>query len=227
MAGMELYGQDYFGDRYSNDPKRQVSFLQEKQFINQYITDGTMLDVGCSTGEFVRAINWPGAVYGMEVSEVAVSEAQKVGIKFDKNLFNAKDFFDIIVFRGTIQHIETPFVYLVKSYQALKPGGYLVFLATPNANSIYYKFWNTLPFLDQPRNYYIPADHSLINSLRNMGFVFVDIEYPYWKSPYRNLVWDHINFIKRLVGMDVKFSFWRSMINLIVRRPPRGGDGTK
>lgn len=209
---------EYYKHRFGNDPKRQKAFHSEREYLSKYITSGKLLDVGCSTGEFIGALNWNGETYGMEVSPYAKEHAKKKGIRFDRHLFNSIDYFDIIVFRGSLQHIDTPFLYIRSSYTALKDQGYLVFLATPNTNSIYYKLWNTFPFLDARTNFYIPSDHSLINSLNNFGFEFVEIRYPYWKSPYKSFLKDHCKFLLKLFGFPFQFPFWRNVMDLIVRK---------
>ena len=75
----------------------------------------------------------------MEISEYAIEKAIANGISFDKDINSEKDFFDIIIFRGTIQHLDHPFLYIEKAYKALRKGGYVFYLATPNINSLYYK----------------------------------------------------------------------------------------
>ena len=42
--------------------------------------------------------------------------------------------------------------------------------ATPNTNSPFYRLKKTLPFIDAPRNFYIPDDVGLAQSLTNFGF---------------------------------------------------------
>ena len=52
-----LYEQDYFQDRAGNDIKRKQSFDSEKDFIERFASvDGTVSDVGCSTGEVLQHI---------------------------------------------------------------------------------------------------------------------------------------------------------------------------
>lgn len=216
---LNLFKPEYFKKRVGNDPKRQASFLSEKKFINQYIKSGNLLDVGCSTGEFIKTLEWDGHTYGMEISEHAKSIAMENGINFDKNILNSENFFDIIIFRGTIQYMDEPFSYLKKSFLSLKKGGFIFFLATPNTNCLYYKIWNTLPFLDPEANFYIPSDHDLKRIMRDFGFDFVKIRYPYFKSPYSSVFIDHFNFFRKLLGVDVKFPFWRNSMDLIFQKP--------
>lgn len=215
-----LYTDQYFITRLTNDKKRLKSFEQEAQFIYRYKSSGVVCDIGCSTGEFLSHIDWQGPRYGMEINEFAEKEAEKSGISFDKNIFTEKDFFDLIIFRGTIQHLPEPFLYVNKSFESLKSGGAVVFLATPNANSIFYKLFNTLPPLAPELNFYIPSDITLSNALRNFGFEIKDIQYPYIDSPYRNLISDHMKFLMRLIfRTNDKFAFYRSMMNLIAVKP--------
>jgi SAM-dependent methyltransferase len=217
----QYYPENYFAKRDRNDPRRLEAFSQEKQFIFKHLQRGTVCDVGCSTGEFLDAIGWEGDRYGMEISEHAAALATTRGIAFDKNILNRKGFFDLVIFRGTIQHVPYPFLYMHLSYEALKPGGYIVFLATPNANSPYYKLFNTLPMLSDSMNFYIPSDRTLANGLRNIGFQVLEIEYPYLWSPYAHLLSDHLKFVtKVLFRTNAKFAFWRSSMNLIAVKDP-------
>ena len=213
------YPDSYFEGRLFTDLKRIESFKQEFRFISKYINQGKVLDIGCSSGEFLETIDWRGLRYGMEVSDLAIREAMKRNISFDKDIFNSEDYFDLIIYRGTIQHIETPFLYLKESFDSLKKGGLVAFLATPNSRSIYYKIWNTLPFLAPSLNFYIPSDKQLINAMENFGYEHVDIEYPYLNSPYASFFSDHIKFILKLLGFKVTFPFWKSSMNIIFKKP--------
>ena len=214
----DQYDDTYFANRHGGDPLRQKSFADEARFIRSHRQAGVLLDVGCGTGEFLAALQWNGPIYGMEIARNAILEAQKRGICFDKSLINENEFFDIIIFRGTIQHIPVPFAYLQFAYQALKPGGHVVFLATPNANSIYYKIWNTLPALEPEKNFFIPSDIVLINAMRNIGFNLCEIRYPYWSSPYASPIRDHWNFVCSLFGRRRKFPFWRNMMDAVFEK---------
>ncbi len=216
-VGKDSYKKDYFSYRVGNDPQRVACFRQEADYVKSIINNGRLMDIGCGTGEFIEYLQWNGSCYGMEVSEFAISEARLRGVLFDTTIFDVDNFFDVVIFRGTIQHIDTPFLYLKRCRAALRPGGFIIFLATPNANSIYYRLWNTLPCLDNPRNFYIPSDVTLTNALRNFGFEIVDISFPYLTSPYASPLHDHWKFLLKLFGIQTKFPFWRNMMHIIAR----------
>lgn len=212
-----LYDKDYFLNRNFNDLRRIASFNQEKKILEKYMRlDGVVCDVGCSTGEFLSSIGWAGQKFGMEINQDAILLAKQQDISFDKNILTEENFFDVVIFRGTIQHIPDPFGYISKSYSALKKGGFIVFLATPNANSLVYKFFNTLPALDPKYNFYVPSDISLGNVLKNFDFELICIDKPYINSPYSKPLLDHFNFLKCLMfGRSPDFPFWGNMMNMI------------
>jgi SAM-dependent methyltransferase len=216
-----LYPDEYFRARGKNDIKRLISFDQERQFMQKYADfSGSIFDVGCSTGEFLEVIDWKGKKYGSEISDLAILEAEKTGINFSTELCDFNNELDAVVFRGTIQHIPDPFAQIKDAYNALKPGGHLFFLATPNAASAVYKISGTLPFLVPKLNFYIPSAHALINACENFGFIFKGIEKPYIHSPYKNLFADHLKFMLLLLGVKgLKFSFWGNMINVSLEKP--------
>jgi len=131
------YTTDYFLGRNLNDINRKKSFYLESKFVQKYTDfNGVVCDVGCSTGEFLTSIGWVGDKYGMEVNDSAIQMAEERAINFSKNIVNANEFFDVVIFRGTIQHLPSPFEYISRAYDALKPRGLVFFLATPNANSL-------------------------------------------------------------------------------------------
>ena len=222
----KILNTEYFEHRNLNDKLRIASFASEKELVTNYVSSGNILDVGCSTGEMIEFYNWEGDAFGMEIVEHAIDMAKKRNIRFDKDLTNATDFFDVIVFRGTIQHIDTPLLYIKMAFEALKPGGFLVFLATPNADSIYFKLWKTLPFLDMPSaTYFIPHEKWFVQSIENFGFLLKEKRFPYLKSPYASPLKDHLKFLLKLVGFNVNFPFWKSSMELIFQKPSELNNG--
>jgi SAM-dependent methyltransferase len=217
----KLYDVGYFSQRNFNDKLRLESFLSEKKLIEN-ISDfnGKICDVGCSTGEFLTFIDWSGEKFGMEISEFAIEIAEKHGISFEKNIETEINFFDVVIFRGTIQHLPHPFLFIEHAFRSLKPGGFVVFLATPNSNSFIYKLKNTLPVLVPNLNFYIPSDVTLINACKNFGFEFYSIEKPYLTSPYSNIFIDSLKFIKMVFsGSKPNFPWPGNMMNLIMKKP--------
>ena len=214
------YPDSYFLGRGLNDSKRMESFILEKKLINEYVSSGVMCDVGCGTGEFHEILKWKGAIFGMEISETAKVAARHRGVDFSKSILTEVDFFDLIVFRGVIQHLPDPFGYLASSYKSLKPGGVIVFLMTPNADSICYKLFGQLPLLDSNRNFWTPSVSTLSANLTNLGFQINHIGKPYWRSPYRSLIADHFKFVLRVLRLrSTAGAFWGNAMELIAQKP--------
>lgn len=215
----ELYDKNYFIDRFpGKDKKRECSYTQEYKRIKRYIQNGKVLDIGCGMGNFLNVFDEEWDKYGIEISDFATNEAKKNGIKIIDYSKEYKNFFDVIIFRGVIQHLDTPLYTLKQAISMLKSGGYLIFLATPNSNSIYYKFFGTLPMLDDKRNLLIPSDLMMKNILKNFGFEIKKIYYPYIGSPYASPVLDHLKFIANCFGFKYKFSFWKNMMEIYAQK---------
>lgn len=215
----ELYQADYFDERFAGkDPLREASYNLEFDKLSQFISTGKVLDVGCGMGGFLeRFSNSKWDKFGIEISEFAAQRARERGIKIVEFDTQETDF-DLIIWRGVFQHLETPLKQLSQCIQRLKPGGFIVFLATPNANSIYYKLWNTLPMLDPKRNFVIPSDVMLEQILENYGLEIRLIDRPYLSSPYAKPIKDHLNFVLRLLGFNRKFAFWGNMMEIIAQK---------
>ena len=78
--------------------KGKFLLIKKKEFIKKYVDfNSNVFDVGCSTGEFLTAINWKGQKYGSEISDFAINTAKKTGISFEKELSHFKSSLDLII----------------------------------------------------------------------------------------------------------------------------------
>lgn len=235
---------EYFAQRVGNDPNRARAFEGERLFLlrnravaSEILGPLAICDVGCSTGEFLGALrlidpaiplpngqvvrrnDWH-RLYGMEISAHARRIAETHGISFARDILNTSNFFDAVIFRGTIQHLPHPFRYIERAFTALKPGGHVAFLATPNAGSLCYRLWQELPVSDDTRNYWMPSAKTLSNALTNFGFEIVAVEYPYLNGGYARPARDALAFARRLaLGGKTNFPFPGNMLNLLARKP--------
>lgn len=153
---------------------------------------------------------------------MAVAEARGRGIIVKDYEFGYEypdENFDVIVFRGTIQHLDTPFAVIKKCVTLLKSGGLMAFLSTPNCNSICYRLFGSLPFLTPELNFLIPSDTMLRNALTNFGLEVMEIRYPYLETPYARPFRDHLFFVLRCFGVPVKFAFWRNIMEMYAIKP--------
>jgi len=215
----EKWQEDSYSDRNFNNKLRLLQYDQDKEYIHRFVSNGNICDVGCGTGEFLEYIQWSGSRHGLEISDYAMLAAEKRGVDFKKNILNQKNYFDAVIFRGTIQHLDTPFYVIKKAYESLRPGGVIIFIATPNSESILYRLKLKLPALSPDKNFYIPGANELSNALENLDFQLLDQSYPYTQTPYANLVLDHLKFmINLLTPFYIKHPFWKSMMNLVAKK---------
>lgn len=216
------YDESYFSV-YRADAKRQEMYRSERDRIEALMPSGRILDVGCGLGGFLQefdAEKWDR--YGTDVADLAIKEARMRGIKikdFSVAYDYPEEFFNVIVFRGSLQLIPTPFSVIQTCIRLLAPGGYLVFLSTPNSNSPYYRRFKTLPFLTPHANFLIPSDIMMKHALQNFGLEVVDIRYPYIGGPYARPVRDHFWYLLSFFGVKRKFPFWRSAMEIYGRKP--------
>lgn len=216
----DLYGPDYFGDgAYGDDPRRAAAYAQEFARVTRHVDRGAVLDVGCGMGDFLAlfpADRW--TRHGIEISDHARAAAAARGVTLvDYDLADAS--LDLVIFRGTIQHLDEPFRAIRQCQRMLRPGGIMAFLATPNSNSPVYRLFRELPALDPPRNFLIPSDIMLGQALANLGMEVLGFEYPYRDSPYARPWRDHARFVLRFLGVRRPFAFWRNMMECYARKP--------
>lgn len=210
----KLYEKEYFGDK-ELEKKREKMYLQEFARIKKYFDTnkgGKVLDIGCGMGDFLSLFGEKWMKYGIEISDIAREIAKKKGVIVDFELQDG--FFDLIIFRGTIQHIPDPIYRIGECYYWLKSGGGLIFLATPNINSIYYKLFNTLPMLNERYNFFLPSDIMLTHILNNFGFRVKGIEYPYRNTPYARPIKDIFGFLLKFfkIRKNIEFPFYKNIM---------------
>ena len=205
ISDADLYDAQYFEQYYTRgDPRRERMYEQEYSRILQYFPHGgRVLDVGCGVGNFLEHFDDRWEKYGVEPSQVARERAAKRGITLLRSV-NVGDFnfFDLVIFRGSIQHINYPMETIVQAVRVLKQGGVIAFLATPDTDSLVYSIWHRLPALDKPRNWIVFSGKVLVNILERLG-MSVEIIHPYFETPYATPLQDFGKFVWSL------FAGWR------------------
>lgn len=213
-----LYGPEYFiRHEYGHDARRQVAYIQERYRIYQRMLvymEYNVLDIGCGVGAFLETFGDEYHKYGVEISDYATGEAKDRGITVMPLHHYANGTFDLVVMRGTLQHYERPFEMLQIARDLLIPGGMLAILATPNAESRYYKRFGTLPCLDPRRNFWIPGARELRNALTNLRYRNIEILYPYISTPYAEPVKDHLRYLWKCATGRGRFAFPGNMMEV-------------
>ena len=210
-----LYGREYFDGYYLNDRRRESMYKQEYKRIQGRIQPSRVLDIGCGIGGFLNCFDDRWDKYGYEPSEFAASKAAKHGIMMMRNLHTLDtESMDLVILRGSIQHINFPMETLVQATRILRRGGLLAILATPDTDSLVYKLWGNLPALDAPRNWILFGSRMLSNILKRLGYERVEVIHPYLGSPYAEPFKDFGKFFLSLFFGWRKFAFPGNMMEV-------------
>ncbi|MFA6169592.1 MAG: class I SAM-dependent methyltransferase [Candidatus Margulisiibacteriota bacterium] len=100
-------------------------------------TDGRLVEIGCSIGTFLEIIKEKSkfSLEGVDPDDAACCACSLKGIKAHKTTLESfkapSSLYDIALNFETIEHVFSPFKFLLKINQLLKKGGYIGF-TTPN-----------------------------------------------------------------------------------------------
>ena len=156
-----------------NSPGR---WRDRKQTLTQYKRSGALLDLGCSAGSFLKALQskeWE--LYGIDMSTESAKRAQaESGAKvFVGDILDAPfraSSFDVITCFHVFEHLYRPRDVLSKVLEWLKPGG-IFYMMVPNIDSagahIFRSYWYAL---ELPRHVFHYSPKSLSMMARSVGF---------------------------------------------------------
>ena len=127
----------------SIDAPMNQSYRGSRQEVISFLpTDiHTLLDVGCSAGEFGLSVRRRGVkVWGVEPVQEAAEEAKKVLDEVVNGLFDDEasipdDFFDVVTFNDSLEHFPHPLPPLILAKKKLKIDGTLI-CSIPNVRYI-------------------------------------------------------------------------------------------
>lgn len=155
--------------------------MDRKQAFTQYKKNGAILDLGCSSGSFLRALgskDWD--LHGIEMSVESAKRAQadsgaKVFVGDILDALFQPDSFDVITCFHVFEHLYRPRDVLQKVFEWLKPGG-IFYVLVPNIDSagarIFRSYWYAL---ELPRHIFHYSPRSLGTMARSVGFEPVSV----------------------------------------------------
>jgi SAM-dependent methyltransferase len=120
---------------HAEEPWRTTMGEERLTDLLRFIDRGRLLEVGCSTGEFLLAASRQFEVAGVEADRAAATCARARGVDCRNGGLATADFppagFDVAVLYHVIEHFHDPRAELRELRRLLKPGGHLV-VETPD-----------------------------------------------------------------------------------------------
>jgi 2-polyprenyl-3-methyl-5-hydroxy-6-metoxy-1,4-benzoquinol methylase len=134
------HGEEYWtSERMLNFAFSPTKSKREMRFVRRFASRGTLLDIGCSTGSFVKAAREGGFdAEGVDISAPAVQCGQRLGLPLyalDILRESTGKQYDIITLWATLEHLPDPVQHLLRARELLKAGG-LLFVSVPNYSGI-------------------------------------------------------------------------------------------
>ena len=174
----EFYPRDYWGGEEPRLEWIRSSQSEKTDFLSACgLTGGDILDVGCGSGFFLRALDqskWN--CFGVETGELAARAASRAlgeGHVFAGTLIEsacADAAFDVVTFWSALEHTNEPRANLIEARRILKPGGSLI-VQVPNTASYQAKIFSGDWFsLDAPRHRYHFTLETINALLSDTGF---------------------------------------------------------
>ncbi len=138
------YSMEYYNSSEESDYDRAMRRYKD---IIKYKDSGSILDIGCAKGYFLRVCSENGwDANGIDVSSEAASFAKEnfgldvfVGELKDTSLDSER--FDVVFADQLLEHLPDPTSFLTEVNRILKKGG-LLFIAVPNEDSLVHKVSN-------------------------------------------------------------------------------------
>lgn len=232
--GLNEYYSDYIGDRFDKEIKmkqRQVQYQIDANFLQRFVSTGDLLDVGCNGGFFLDALSNDFNKTGIEIDADAVKYAnENYNFKVIHGFLGDDEFennsFDVIVFRGVIEHILNPELALLRAKKILRKGGFIYFCATPNLKSIGADFYREKWNLWHPIEHINIFDATTLNKMLGQNdFELFAEDYQYLGTPYENYKEDTQALINDIAlknsdrwdEVSRSKPFWGNMMSLIYK----------
>ena len=233
-AGLSVYWQDYQNREHSaiedECAQRKRMYVVDYEYIAQFLKPGSrVLDVGCADGKFLDMFAAAGhECHGVEFGhEAAVKAAQRYPVQegYFPDLEIAPGY-DLIIFRGVLQYVQTPRRFFSKAASLLSPGGFVYVTAQPNMEAFCHQvFGKKFRFSLTPCDCVGYTPQSLAGEFAALGWTTVGETFFYEETPYACPT-DDIHAVSRAVearsrGQEPGESsppFWGNMMTMVFRK---------
>ncbi len=164
----------YLDEKIEERTKRD--FKKKLKFINKHVAKGSLFDVGCGTGQFLKLAEDDGwDVCGLDISAQAARLArEKYGVRVfvgrPEEIDLAGKCFDCVTMWDVVEHLKDPRASLAVLASKIKEGGILV-IRTPNERALTRRIARGVRYFGNPAflkyAYYTP--HYFYYDARNLS----------------------------------------------------------
>jgi SAM-dependent methyltransferase len=113
------------------------------KWLHEKLGGGTVIDIGCFDGEFLRNLGSEWVPYGVEINQVVAQHAERLGITIvAQNLDEIGDLsyrFDAVVAFDFIEHMNDPRSFLSTMAKVTNSGGFII-ISTGSTDALSWKF---------------------------------------------------------------------------------------
>jgi 2-polyprenyl-3-methyl-5-hydroxy-6-metoxy-1,4-benzoquinol methylase len=159
----------------------QERWQARKNTVLKYKSGGALLDLGCSSGSFLKTMKAPEwRLFGIEMSTNAAQEARACsGAQiFNGDILDADlpdESFDVVTCFDVLEHVYQPRKVMEQIWRWLKPGG-ILHLTVPNINSAAVRFFGSYWYgLELPRHLTHFSPESLQSIARSVRLSEVEL----------------------------------------------------
>lgn len=176
-----------------------------------------VLDVGCGAGDGLAFYQEHGAItYGVDISPEACKEGRNRGHHiFCGQLFEARfenEFFDIILFNQSLEHMFSPKRILGETHRILKRKGN-VWISLPNHDSVHAKLFGRWFYaIESPRHLFGFTPMAMTRLLTQVGFKIKHLHTYYIPGgvcySLENWLNDHLKRAEPFFYDQIKIKLW-------------------
>jgi len=230
----EAYSKNYLEYSRSIVKKRKIQYQNDINYLlNQEIKikekNLKVLDLGCSSGDYLDTMPDKWEKYGYEVNKTYIEylAKEKPNITTFQSLKKPiKHKFNLITMRGVIEHIQKHEELILYLKKYLHKGGFLYISSSPDFSSIcaiqYKQRWNQMRC---PEHIHHFTYASLSILLAKAGLVPKYVNHDYIKTPYSNWNKDKMSYIenasrinKKKYPISTSHAFLGNMIQVIFEK---------